>query len=555
MPFKVQFNRQGFHYTSLTFRHSIRKVINHLRQPRWLPVIPLVISLAACSSLGFNRVYVHDDAAQKAAETAQTAWKSVLPATVFDQQKTFLSKLAADEVATAKITIAAQRDLQLVQLLEEPDGSSIVQLLQDRFKDLAGASGSLASAAMDKKVADDRVTLSNDTFLLGVWSTRLKIDGFKGAIPTCDGAITPQADATDNQKADFTEFKTVCDTLNQHQKELNNDLSDPSAGKTGGKLSATLNTLTTLQTQLNEQQKQAAALQALLKSRQDAVNSAKKGSPEAQTAATELRFCLADSSSTSDQKAANPPNPASLSSDINTCAVNIAQQADPVLKQLKHTALRDDIQSVLTSMLNANAKNPSGTNAPPTSAATTAALRTLASLADVADAIENNQQPSVNALLVALAYEQYQVNVNADAVQALNQRIAILQERREAYVSEISFLARALQEIDKPLRPKVLPPKPPSYRDIGKIRSYVNSSWNIGAYRAELTDYAENDLTRANSARVSSTIVTAWQNVLQPAFDEFVAYGNGGLDAQTISNLIIAIVNAGGFAAVAKGVN
>jgi hypothetical protein len=502
---------------------------------------PLLAGISACSSLSLSRVYLHDDAAQSATESAATAWKAALPTAVFDQQKTFLTKLASDEVSTAKLMIAAQRDLQLVELLDHPDGMSQRDELNKRLLDLAGTTP--ADPALDKKVADDRVAISNITFDVGVWTRQLAIlDGFRGTAPTCGGTLTAPDSSTDDQKADFVEIKVLCDDLGQKQSELAGDLGKPDGG--GGKLAATQTTLSATAAELDRQQKQAAALTKVLEEKKKAVQDAK--SPTlAQKAGTELQFCLGDPSASADKNATSSANGATLGSEINTCIVNAAQQADAVVKQLKHTELRDEIQSVLTSMLNENAANSGTTVAPSTSPWTTAALRTVNTLADAADAINKNRQPGVNDLLVALAYEQYQVDVNGNTVATLKQRISILQERREANVSEISNVARALQEIGKS----------PANRDIGRIRAYVNASWNIGAYREMLTEYANDDLTRSDSLRASTTIVAAWQNVLQPAFDELSTYGKGGLDAQTLSNLAMAVINAGGFAAVAKGVN
>jgi hypothetical protein len=511
------------------------------------PVAPLmgVVLLTGCSSMHLTRLYVHDADAQTAATAAQTGWKAVLPSGVFDQQKTYLAKLAADEVTTAKIEVSAQRDLQLIQLINGTNMKAVNNSLGDHLNDLVGARSFSADAALDQKVADDRVAIDNDTAIVSTLTARLKVDGYSGELPTCDATQSRIAIPSDNQQADLTEINTTCASLKDKQLELDHDIG--TAFRAGsGELSDTLAALDKLTLALKDQQKKAAALQQLLDAKKKAIDSANKGSSVAIAAASSLRFCLSDPSTSANKGSSTPP--AGLGADINTCAVNLAQDADPLVKQVKHSAVRDQIQSVLTSLLQANAgPSSSGSAAPKVaiSASTTAALRTLDSLADVADAIDANRVPSVNSLLVALAYEQYQANVNSDQVETLKQRIRIYEDRREAYMSEISFIARAQQELAKPS----------SGRDLGRIRSYVNSAWNIGAYRAMLSQYAEDDLTRAASLRVSSTIVTGWENVLQPAFDELVAYGKGGLDAQTVSNLALAVINAGGFAAVAKGVN
>jgi hypothetical protein len=579
------FDRASSHWDAKAERRS--GVSHHLHFGVLLFAVLLVASLAACGSLAPSRLYVHDDSAQKAAEAAQTAWRAALPSSVFDQQKAFLVKLAADEVETAKIEIAAQRDLQLVQLVDGTGDSAVGEYMEDRLKALAGVGTLAAGATLDKRIRDDREAIDNDTALVNIATAQLKVDGYTGTLPTCDDPQAAPPGATDNQVLDFTVIATDCTTLNNKENELNCDLGGVSTvgtcSTTGryvtgstGKLFDTLQTLSAAMRDLKRQQTQAVALQKLLDAKKKEIDAAQQGSRVAQDAAKALKFCLADPGSASDQTAASPTNGATLGTEINTCVVSAANDADPLVKQLKHTALSTEIQSVLTSMLNANAgiSTTAGVStaattgskpapAAPTSASTTAALGTLDGLADAAAAISKGHQPSVNALLVALAYEQYQADVNANQVQTLKQRISIYEDRRDAYVDEISFLAGALQELAKPVAHAASHKSgtrrdqatPVETRDIGRVRAYLNSAWNIGAYRVLLTQYAEDDLTRSDALRVSSTIATAWQNVLQPAFDELVAYGKGGLDAQTVSNLVIAVVNAGGLAAVAKGVN
>jgi hypothetical protein len=110
-------------------------------------------------------------------------------------------------------------------------------------------------------------------------------------------------------------------------------------------------------------------------------------------------------------------------------------------------------------------------------------------------------------------------------------------EKREAQVSEIAHLARAIALARAP--------------SSGVVLSEVNAAWNVGRYRAELADYADINLIRQDSLLRGREVTTSWKNLLQPALDELVAYGKGGLDQQTIATLIVAAVNAGGFSAVA----
>ena len=115
---------------------------------------------------------------------------AALPSSVFDQQKAFLVKLAADEVATAKIEIAAQRDVQLVQLMNGRSDQQVGQFMKNRLNALAGAESLAESASPDKRIADDRVAIDNDTALVTIATAQLKTDGYTGTLPTCDSPLT-----------------------------------------------------------------------------------------------------------------------------------------------------------------------------------------------------------------------------------------------------------------------------------------------------------------------------------------------------------------------------
>lgn len=505
--------------------------------------LAICLPVVGCGSVG--GLYVHEDKVQQAAESAENSWKAALPTSFVDQQKAFLKKLAADEVATAKIEIAAQRDLQLIQLINNPFDSNVRTNLLARLTKLSGGANYKKLGALDQKIADDRISIDNDTVQLAALILELKNDGFTGKLPTCDNTQAPP-NVTDNQAVDFQSIATTCKSLTDKNAQLTQDIVDGYAATPGnptGDLADTVKKLNSLTSDLANQQAQAAKLAAIINAKKKEIDAAKTSPLDSQAAAA-LKFCLADPSVSPQKSAASQANGASLGDDIKTCEVSAAQGVDALVKQLKHSELRDEIQSVVSTMLNAEASSASGGGIvpkPAIAASTTAALTTLDSLAAAADALSKNAQPNVNELLVALAYEQYQTDLNANEVAALNQRISIFQAKREAVVAEISYIARALEAFDN--------------KSAGEVRAYVNSSWNVGAYRSVVADYADDDLTRAQSLQTSSTILVGWQNMLQPAFDELVAYGKGGLEAQTISNLIVAVVNAGGFAAVAKGVN
>jgi hypothetical protein len=228
---------------------------------------------------------------------------------------------------------------------------------------------------------------------------------------------------------------------------------------------------------------------------------------------------------------------------VSTCFVAGADDADPVVKLAQHEFLAGQIQQVIDAVL---ASNPSASSTNPSAAptstvgkSTTIAVKTITDLAQVADQLDRNSLPSINSLLVARAYEQHQIALNQTRIQSINEHIVIYTAKRDAIVTEIAHLARALL-LDASSSATAL--------------TEINSAWNSGRYWEELADYADIDLVRRDSLRTSQEIAATWTDLLQPGFSELVAYGQGGIDPQTLASFITAAVNAAGFSAVSARV-
>lgn len=500
---------------------------------------------------------------------------------LFEYERTYLSQLVTEEATTEKAAIIARRDLQLISLMRG-DGGTVAELRR-RLTQLSGLKNVDADTLkslvpLEEQISQARTDLDLANLYLADARAEIVKDGFKDDVSDCSKIIAPPAlpPPTDPEQADLVLVKQACDEVDSAQNgvaaSLDRALSTDAAGKAGGELGSTMMGIQSLQQEISQQTKQSNDLNTALKTLQRQIDAAKE-SATADFAKAALKFCGADPKSSAESAAAAPSNQAGIEAAFPACLTAASNDVGPLVKLAKHSYTADQIQSVLTTILSTQTASANGVSAPnpPIAASTATALGTLNILASAADGIANNEMPSVNTLLVALAYEEHEIAMNRLAVQAMQQRKAILEEKREALIEEIADLAGALQHFG-PSSDDGAPATPKTPATVGKndtkvslllvrnkpgageILTYVASSWNVGRYRAELADYALTALIRQTSLAEASEVAISWKNVLQPAFDELSAYGKGGLDAQTLASLATAIVNAGGFSAVAARV-
>jgi hypothetical protein len=502
-----------------------------------------------CAS-GCGSIYLHSDNTQKAAESAQSDFKAGDPSTMFTVQSKNFATLASAESDYVRSRIASRRDLQLIMILNGQDARSD---LTDRLAKLTGWKAADLNAKLrslgtgDERLRTDHGLVDERTSAVADYQRLLIQSGGDLASTNCAAAIASSntaPSATDKEEA-LQLLKGACADLLRYQDQLTanvKDLSSPS-----GDLFLTTQTLTKLTDNLSKQQAQAAGLKAILDQETKAINAAQ--SAETTTiAATLLTLCAADPSSAETKAAATAAAAAAqqdppLANAVSTCFVAGADDADPVVKLAQHEFLAGQIQQVIDAVL---ASNPSASSTNPSAAptstvgkSTTIAVKTITDLAQVADQLDRNSLPSINSLLVARAYEQHQIALNQIRIQSINEHIVIYTAKRDAIVTEIAHLARALL-LDASSSATAL--------------TEINSAWNSGRYWEELADYADIDLVRRDSLRTSQEIAATWTDLLQPGFSELVAYGQGGIDPQTLASFITAAVNAAGFSAVSARV-
>ncbi len=511
-------------------------------------------------------IYLHNDSAQQAAQSAETGFAAASPTAVFDSQGKFFDSLSAAETTWVKNSITSRRQLSLIVLMNsypKDDNDIITSQLATILGSKPLAQDLKAYAPLDTQIANQRTTLAQNTASVDAARQLYVGEGGDAKAASCVKPTTgwPSAGAGLSPTPDLNDlhlsFLAMCGVQDKAQQDLDAYLKSVKATP-DSPMGTALSGYAAAQTGLADQKAQAARLKDALSQAQKAVDSAKAGGPSAKFASDLLKLCASDSTASATSASAGTAAAAvkagtvdaSLSAVVETCLAAAASGASPLLREVQHNYLATQIQMVLSSVLASQNKTGTATTAPASGIqqSTAVALQTSDLLLGAVDQIRQNSRPSVNALLVALAYEQYQVGLNQLMGQTLQKKILVYQEQREALIDEVAHLARARIAADKlslPMGDAL--PNPGA----ATVLTEVNAAWSVGQYRYELAEYADIDLTRRDAVARSRQVASAWTNLLQPGFAELTAYGKGGIDAQTVANFLTALVNAGGFAAVA----
>ncbi|TXG84170.1 MAG: hypothetical protein E6R14_05345 [Thermomicrobiales bacterium] len=189
------------------------------------------------------------------------------------------------------------------------------------------------------------------------------------------------------------------------------------------------------------------------------------------------------------------------------------------------------------------------------------AVDTFARLEEVSS--EPTKVPSPNALLIGIAYQRYRQSVARITEALIDERLAKQSAALSATIEELYQLwvaAKASQSMRtascgvKAIGFSDFMSRCKGNRDMKLAAATAliayDHAWSLGQTEqssAAMTDSAARQQYAVEMARVSAQ---AWFDLLAPALQELVAYGEGGLRQETIGNLIGAI----GLAAIAGGV-
>ncbi len=191
-------------------------------------------------------------------------------------------------------------------------------------------------------------------------------------------------------------------------------------------------------------------------------------------------------------------------------------------------------------------------------------VRAVDTLARLDDGInEPSKVPSPNALLISLAYQRYRQEVAIVSEAQLEGHIKAKSLEEKALMEEIFHLWSAYQAAKAmKLHPcgrtamgfseYVTLCKNNRKAEVVAAKALVSydQAWSRGLVDRNTASIASSGLTQQFAVEKARQNATVWFELLKPALQELVAYGEGGIKRETIANLIQAL----GFATIAAGV-
>lgn len=533
-----------------------------------LRVLPLVSILAGCG-LSTSQVYLHNADMQKSTQQAKDDFGKIKVDQYFsDQQKQFADFAKQEDTAVTDYLIAA-RDRQMTLLLRRDQVSQVFAppaqsdapratletIITARLKQITG-SGTYDDDQLDnlrnapQLFHTYRATTSGFTdtakhdrqeYLKRRMNTDVRTTDCSQIAPGlatdrgwCDKLPTPATaeDFYDQLKCDCDDIKTRGKTPEYlaASKEL--------YAATSGDLGEVDGAINALNKQITDDNRKAAEIERAIKNLSQAP--AKTTQQELQTGLDSLKIKLGDAS--------------------GAAKLMGAKEISGILEKI----LAADLLSAAQSPGSKSASSASSSPAPggtdssggaPTKASgspitpgTIAVLQTTKALAGISDAFATQPRINrINSVLIALAEQRQYMDMAKLDIDYQNNRLAILSAEREALISEIAELATAERLLRSLPNSKVdgfaeLMNRAPAARKetIGATLSAYETSWNQGQIPFKVMQFQEVQLERAYNVDVAAKTAANWQQLLQPAFDELVAYGQGGIPPEAIAQLVFA---------------
>jgi hypothetical protein len=457
--------------------------------------VAFLVPLQGCASF-----YLHDAATQKQTDSAKEAVTTLKTDAIFDSEQTYLDGLQQNEASVVTAKFAAQRDNDVLQILNGtgPGGADGLTLLRSRIE---GYELSLIGAADVDCAPTQKLWRAVDQDPSKIWSSPTDLQTFETTIYNAvPGAKCPAAtfaalpvvaptpslkSAIDTVIADLTAIKTITDAANTAQKNLETALTDAKNQLSAGKPVATQVN--------NDLQKLQAAL----------------------------------------------------------------TDANPYIKKYASESLSTEISATIAA-LGASSKTDTSMTKEERSG-----IAVMSALFGVGDAFASPPRvPHPNALAAAQSWLQYVASQAATELQ--NQQIQLRDDQAQlaAVLTEIYYLSRAGESAAE-IKPKstlkgtegladlIDSPDGAMTRAIDSAVLYYAAAWTRGFAADALASrhgYLDQRQAKLVSGRAASA---AWLGSLKPAVDTLAEYGSGGFDPQVVVQALQAL----GVGAIAVGVN
>jgi hypothetical protein len=546
----------------------------------------MAIYLQGCGTL-----YLHNAGAEKSAKEARDAFQKADTAALFQHAASELKSDLTNQQDAAQRQVAAAQDMTLALLIEgTKDKRPWVELddiVKPRLKSLLGTDDGVKKFLERNDV--DALRTTHLTNLRNIEKDRLNLEKFGklyGRVGTAKNRCQdqdPRAHPMDEQppEEDSEGAKTIYPKLEKACIEFAKLLDVEEEGRMIGldpkELKGEVGSAYEMLKQLEHARADLKSAQEELKKEIDKLKrkydialAAAKQNPKATALQTDLKQAataltdylkdIEDAEKVVDRVKEATQGKVNLAPIRRATDVSVGYVGDLVQAQVLET----NLNALLTQAIDP-------TKAPQTDAEkgaqtylllTIRAVDAFARLQDVSS--DPTKVPSPNALLIGIAYERYRQSVARTTEALIEQRIAARSAEFAATIEELYQLwmaAKAAEEMSKAscgqgtvgFSDFVSRCKGDrnAEQSAAKALIFYDRAWSLGQAEeisAAMTDSAARLQYAVEMARVSAQ---AWFDLLSPAIQELVAYGEGGLRQETIANLI----NALGLGAIAVGVN
>jgi hypothetical protein len=180
---------------------------------------------------------------------------------------------------------------------------------------------------------------------------------------------------------------------------------------------------------------------------------------------------------------------------------------------------------------------------------TIAVLKSTRALAGISDAFAKEpRMERVNSVLIAIAEQRQNLDMANLDIDYEKKQLYLLYAEAQALITEVGQLATT-----KLLLPHIsgsaangftslMDRASADQRDvIGATLAAYEASWNEGQIPFWVLQFQEVQLYRAFSVDQAAKTAANWHQLLQPAVDELVAYGQGGIPPKTIASVIYSL--------------
>jgi len=545
----------------------------------------MAVYLPGCGSL-----YLYDATNEKTAKEARDAFQKVETAALFQHAASQLKGDLTNGQAAAQRLVAAAQDMSLATLIQgtphKRPWNELDALVRPRVNALLGTE-EIANKFLERDDVDAWRRL-HSTDLRSINGVRLTLEKLRESYRTRGGIAKntcqdPEAHPMDEQSPsdDSDEGRTLYPLLEKACKDLADLLTSEEQHRAlglnpenlkKGEVAETYKLLRKLKearADLKTAQEKLKVKLATLQGEYDSALAAAKQNPtaanlqadlkQAATNLTDYLKSLEDMTKVVGRVKEATGNTVDLDLIQQTIGMGVGYVGDLVQAQV----LQTNLSALLTQAIDP-AKQPE-TEADKRAQAyfllTIRAVDAFARLEEIS--VEPTKVPSPNALLIGIAYQRYRQSIAKTSEALIDERLAARSAELDATIEELYQLWRASKASEK-IRTAPCGVEAVGFSDFASrckgnrdmelaaataLIAY-DHAWSLGQTEqisAVMSDSAVRQRYALEMARVSAQ---AWFDLLAPALQELVAYGEGGLRQETIGNLISAI----GLAAIAGGV-